>query len=98
MLGGEFPDTLQYVRVPAISNSDCNEAYGAGSITSAMICAGFPEGGKDACQGKLNFVLETFKASSKDYCGPFLVSGPSPSAALANDFFRGEKELPFSKF
>ena len=42
---------MQYVQVPAITNSQCNNAYG-GSITDAMICAGYPGvGGKDACQG-----------------------------------------------
>jgi len=51
--GGESPDDLQFVRVPAITNADCNidSAYG-GDITDAMICAGYPGlGGKDACQG-----------------------------------------------
>ena len=42
---------MQYVRVPAITNAECNNAYG-GSITEAMICAGYPGvGEKDACQG-----------------------------------------------
>ena len=42
---------LQWVRVPAITNSECNSAYN-GDITDSMICAGYPgEGGKDACQG-----------------------------------------------
>ena len=50
-LGGSATNNLQYVRVPAITNADCNSAYG-GSITDAMICAGYPGvGGKDACQG-----------------------------------------------
>ena len=49
--GGSSPNNLQYVRVPAITNSQCNTAYG-GSITSSMLCAGYPNvGGKDACQG-----------------------------------------------
>ena len=49
--GGFLPDTCQYVRVPAITNSDCNTDYG-GQITDSMICAGYRgEGGKDACQG-----------------------------------------------
>merc|ERR1711963_1230214 len=49
--GGSSTDTLQYVQVPAITNSQCNNAYG-GSITDAMICAGYPGiGEKDACQG-----------------------------------------------
>merc|ERR1712110_1158783 len=49
--GGSAPNDLQYVRVPAITNSQCNAAYG-GSITDTMLCAGYPNvGGKDACQG-----------------------------------------------
>ena len=51
LLGGSSTNNLQYVRVPAITNAQCNTAYG-GSITDAMICAGYPGvGGKDACQG-----------------------------------------------
>ena len=51
IIGGASTDALQYVRVPAITNDQCNEAYG-GDITEAMICAGYPGvGGKDACQG-----------------------------------------------
>ena len=50
-LGGSATNNLQYVRVPAITNAQCNSAYG-GSITDTMICAGYPGvGGKDACQG-----------------------------------------------
>jgi len=50
--GGSSTNDLQYVRVPAITNDQCNSDYGAGSITDAMICAGYPGvGGKDACQG-----------------------------------------------
>merc|ERR1712223_47471 len=49
--GGSAPNDLQYVRVPAITNSQCDAAYG-GSITDTMLCAGYPNvGGKDACQG-----------------------------------------------
>ena len=49
--GGSATNTLQYVRVPAITNAACNNDYG-GSITDSMICAGYPGvGGKDACQG-----------------------------------------------
>ena len=50
-LGGSTTNTLQYVRVPAITNSQCNDAYN-GDITNSMICAGYPGvGGKDSCQG-----------------------------------------------
>merc|ERR1712165_384659 len=49
--GGSATNNLQYVRVPAITNAQCNSAYG-GSITDTMLCAGYPGvGGKDACQG-----------------------------------------------
>merc|ERR1711962_987664 len=55
--GGSATNDLQYVRVPAITNNQCNAAYGVdqngvGQITNAMICAGYPGvGEKDACQG-----------------------------------------------
>ena len=51
-LGGSFlPETCQYVRVPVITNSDCDSDYD-GRITDSMMCAGYPGvGGKDACQG-----------------------------------------------
>ena len=52
MLGGSATNDLQYVRVPAITNTQCNSLYGGSSITSSMLCAGYPgTGGKDACQG-----------------------------------------------
>ncbi|CAG5031188.1 unnamed protein product [Parnassius apollo] len=50
--GGGYPSTLQMVLVPTVSSRDCSAAYSAMySITSTMLCAGVPEGGKDACQG-----------------------------------------------
>merc|ERR1712088_186047 len=39
--GGSATNNLQYVRVPAITNAQCNSAYG-GSITDTMICADYP--------------------------------------------------------
>lgn len=48
--GGSLPSQLQAVRVPVVSNADCDAAYGAGSITDRMMCAGVSGGGKDACQ------------------------------------------------
>lgn len=41
---------LQYVMIPIISNNDCNIAY-QGSVTDGMLCAAYPEGSKDACNG-----------------------------------------------
>lgn len=48
--GEKFPDILNEVQVPMVSNAQCNQNYG-GDITGNMICAGFTQGGKDSCQG-----------------------------------------------
>lgn len=47
-----YPRTLQQVTIPIVDNAICNrpDAYG-GKIQSSMLCAGLPEGGKDACVG-----------------------------------------------
>ncbi|XP_077359587.1 transmembrane protease serine 9-like [Festucalex cinctus] len=45
------PKTLQQVGVPVVGNKQCTCLIGAGLVTDNMICAGFLEGGKDACQG-----------------------------------------------
>ncbi|MBF0203932.1 MAG: serine protease [Desulfamplus sp.] len=46
-----YPDQLQEVNIPLISNEKCASVFGVGEITENMLCAGFSEGGKDACQG-----------------------------------------------
>nr|XP_061813638.1 serine protease 33-like [Nerophis lumbriciformis] len=43
------PQTLREVDAPVVCNEECNESYGF--ITSNMICAGVPEGGRGSCQG-----------------------------------------------
>uniref|UniRef100_A0A673CP97 trypsin n=1 Tax=Sphaeramia orbicularis TaxID=375764 RepID=A0A673CP97_9TELE len=44
------PFQLRCVEVPIVSHKDCDVSY-PGQITERMLCAGYPEGGKDACQG-----------------------------------------------
>ncbi|XP_075941272.1 trypsin-like [Anarhichas minor] len=44
-----FPQRLQEVEVPVVSNAQCSAAYP--TLTSNMICAGLDEGGRDSCQG-----------------------------------------------
>ena len=48
--GQDFPDKLNEVQVPLVSNTECSNNYGSG-ITENMVCAGYAQGGKDSCQG-----------------------------------------------
>ncbi|KAI4570722.1 hypothetical protein MJT46_006239 [Ovis ammon polii x Ovis aries] len=48
--GTSYPDVLQCLKAPILSDSSCKSAY-PGQITSNMFCAGYLEGGKDSCQG-----------------------------------------------
>jgi len=47
---GSLAKNLMKVTVPFVTQETCEAAY-PGSLTDAMICAGYPEGGKDSCQG-----------------------------------------------
>jgi len=47
---GGISTKLREVRVPVVSNDDCNKSY-FGGITEFMFCAGLTEGGKDSCTG-----------------------------------------------
>ncbi|XP_078389613.1 trypsin-like [Cetorhinus maximus] len=51
MINGEeqFPDRLQCLEVPILSDTECGSSY-KDSITPNMFCAGFLEGGKETCQ------------------------------------------------
>lgn len=43
-----MPNRLQCLDVPVVSDEDCDKAY-PGMITRRMMCAGYMEGGRDAC-------------------------------------------------
>lgn len=45
----DYPELLQCLEAPILSDSTCRSAY-PGQITSNMMCLGFLEGGKDSCQ------------------------------------------------
>ena len=54
----EWPDVLQEVRVPIVSNTICKSSLDEimppswdTTVTDNMVCAGLQIGGKDACQG-----------------------------------------------
>ncbi|GFR29352.1 clotting factor B, partial [Trichonephila clavata] len=64
--GGVNSKVLQEVTVPIVPLKDCNASYSAVAkanfpkgITNVFICAGLPEGGKDACQGDSGGPLTT---------------------------------------
>ncbi|KAM9359736.1 mannan-binding lectin serine protease 1 [Symphorus nematophorus] len=57
-------DLLQYVKLPVVSQDECQASYASRSIsyniTNNMFCAGFFEGGRDTCLGDSGgaFVME----------------------------------------
>ncbi|XP_067095491.1 trypsin-3 [Osmerus mordax] len=49
---GGMPSTLRTVQLPIVSTAKCNSSDSFnGNITSDMLCAGYSDGGKDACKG-----------------------------------------------
>ena len=63
-----YPDLLMQVDVPIISNPECRRSYGS-TVSAGMVCAGYSNGGKDACTG--------------DSGGPLMVPDGLGSYALA---------------
>lgn len=55
ILGGRLPRILQIVKVPIMANTECRSMFLKAGIHRMfgpqMICAGYAEGGKDACDG-----------------------------------------------
>ncbi|NP_001427525.1 coagulation factor XI isoform 6 precursor [Homo sapiens] len=47
----KIQNTLQKAKIPLVTNEECQKRYRGHKITHKMICAGYREGGKDACKG-----------------------------------------------
>ncbi|XP_004682554.1 PREDICTED: coagulation factor XI [Condylura cristata] len=50
-LRDKIQNTLQKAPIPLVTNEECQTRYRGHKITNKMICAGYKEGGKDACKG-----------------------------------------------
>ncbi|XP_011933554.1 PREDICTED: coagulation factor XI isoform X2 [Cercocebus atys] len=50
-LRDKIQNTLQKAKIPLVTNEECQKRYRGHTITHKMICAGYREGGKDACKG-----------------------------------------------
>ncbi|ELW47048.1 Cytochrome P450 4V2 [Tupaia chinensis] len=48
---GEIQNILQKVTIPLVTNEECQKRYRNYEVTKQMVCAGYKEGGKDACKG-----------------------------------------------
>ncbi|MER7791883.1 serine protease [Streptomyces sp. NPDC097640] len=52
---GSYASTLRATRLRVMPDATCEEAYPGGAegeyISESMMCAGLPDGGRDACQG-----------------------------------------------
>ncbi|OXA48834.1 Trypsin-1, partial [Folsomia candida] len=49
--GSQFANILQFVQLPVINDTTCQAMYPEEILEESMLCAGFPEGGRDACLG-----------------------------------------------
>lgn len=55
IIEAEYEPAVNEVQVPVLNRDVCNMwlAYKELNVTDGMICAGYPNGGKDACQVNL---------------------------------------------
>ncbi|XP_022825984.1 trypsin-like isoform X1 [Spodoptera litura] len=65
--GGSVSNTLQEVKVPIVSNAECKDRSYGRRITDNMMCAGEPDGGRDACQGDSGGPLHVFNQTTEKY-------------------------------
>ena len=66
---------LRAVYMPIIEQAQCHSHY-RDQITRRMFCAGYPEGGRDACQVNPNFI-DFFNVNNMTANSPKISSGRS---------------------
>lgn len=59
---GYVADKLQCLELPVVDDVDCEAAY-PGMITYRMVCAGFMDGGRDACNVRYTIYYSGFFCS-----------------------------------
>jgi len=92
-----FLDELRQVTVPIVSNTECNKAYSFITITPNMLCAGFTEGGKDACHGDSGGPL-LVKDEQEDSWKQVGIVSFGESCALPNSYGVYTRVSAFSHF
>lgn len=73
-LSDEFPNVLQGVKIPIVSNAECQDAlliYGY-DVTENMMCAGFENGGKDCKNFNNNAIIRILEVCICNKCGLFV--------------------------
>lgn len=67
--GGPVPNILQIANLPVIGNKDCQEMYHNSGhmkiISDSFVCAGFPNGGRDSCEGDSGGPLQVRRNDSR---------------------------------
>ena len=62
IIGGQRAETLQKVNIPILDNKQCQqwfvEAQKKLIVVDTCMCAGFENGGKDACQVLTKFICK----------------------------------------
>uniref|UniRef100_A0A8D2JHL7 Peptidase S1 domain-containing protein n=1 Tax=Varanus komodoensis TaxID=61221 RepID=A0A8D2JHL7_VARKO len=84
-----WPKVLQCVKVPILTDAECKKAY-PGNISDNMICLGYIEGGKDACQVR-SLVLCTLGTAweSSETTLLFILQGDSGGPVACDGVLQG---------
>lgn len=84
-----FSDTLKEICIPITTNEICQKAFEDENykVTSKMLCAGQPSGGKDSCQGDSGGGFVFLEPGSKKWTLGGVVSwGSSHGCGLRNKY------------